>query len=132
MPLRAAAPSAASNRQLALDEPHQGAKGGKGRTIDVVVFNREAEPFLKARQHRHRGHGIELGQRADQRRIRAKLDGTALQTQYLVEQCGDLTLHIQFLLPDWSEALGGNENSPSALDMGRDYSLSLAHAPSKE
>src|SRR5574337_1492444 len=49
---------------LALDKFEQGAEGLKDRRVDLVIFDRDSQPFFEGREQGHDAHRIEIGHRA--------------------------------------------------------------------
>src|SRR5688500_18606324 len=92
----------ASCFELLLHERAQAAEGGEGRPADLIVGNDEAKALLERRDDVHDGHGIELGERTEERRGRIEGFKPPAQLQRRAHHCDHLfDQQLSCLLNAW-------------------------------
>jgi hypothetical protein len=91
-----------SGPELAIDERDESADGLERGPVDLIVVDREPEPFLERCQYACDRHGIEFRKAAEQRGFVTKIACTTLQTQHVVQHsehiCADIQTHSQIKL----------------------------------
>lgn len=82
-----------------IDKGSQCAKCLEGVCADFVIIDDKAEVFFHGSQDRYDGHGVELGQGAEQGGIRCKAVGAGTELQGLGEQVfnGFQRVHVRVI-----------------------------------
>ena len=86
--------SCASAAQVLLDQIGEAADGGEHRAVEFVVVKGDTEMVLQPGDEREHGHGVELGQVAEQRGAAVEAEGAALQAERFVEHAQDLVCDV--------------------------------------
>lgn len=97
--------------KLGGDEFDQAANRCKGRSIDFVVFDVQAETLFQHVDDADNGHGVKLGDSAQQWCVGSEILCSAIQAENVIENGENFVLDVQRLLPKRTDEGEMFENS---------------------